>query len=60
MFMVSLNDLLIDEIGSSKLKVNIGLRRLIGLEQPRIKLTSLSCKKARVKHKISKCKKEKK
>lgn len=50
---VSLNDLLSDEIVSSNLKVGVGLKRLVGLAKPKIKLTSnckmLSCKKRKPK-----------
>ena len=42
---VSINDLLVSEIQSSKLKPSIGLRRLVGLAKPKVTLTKKVCKK---------------
>lgn len=50
---VSIDDLLVSEIQSSKLKPSLGLKRLVGLAKPKIKLTSnckmLSCEKRKPK-----------
>ena len=52
---VSINDLLVSEIQSSKLKPSIGLKRLVGLAKPKVKLTN-KCKAKFVKtRKPKKC-----
>lgn len=50
---VSINDLIVSEIQEARLKPSLGLKRLVGLAKPKIKLTSnckmLSCKKRKPK-----------
>ena len=52
---VSINDLLVSEIQSSKLKPSIGLKRLVGLAKPKIKLTKVCKKLSCEKRKPKKC-----
>ncbi len=50
---VSINNLLVSEIQESRLKPSLGLKRLVGLAKPKIKLTKtckmLSCEKRKPK-----------
>ena len=48
---VSINDLLVSEIQSSKLKPSIGLKRLVGLAKPKKVILTNKCKAKFVKSK---------